>query len=74
MTRCDGEHLAKRIVRHYKTIVKQKKSIAINHFMAENIPYQTICSIIQKCDTSDIVGDRSRSGCPKKSQLINEHI
>ena len=34
--------------------------------MAENILHQIIYSIIQKYDTSGIVGDRSRNGRPKK--------
>ena len=75
MTRCDREHLAKRIAQHYKTIAKRKKSITVNHFMAENILRQTVYSIIQKCDTSGIVGDRYRSGRPKRtSKLVNENV
>ena len=65
MTRCDREHLAKRIVQHYKTIAKQEKSIAVHHFMAKNMPRQTIYSVIQRYEISGIVGDRSRSDRPK---------
>ena len=49
-----------------QTVAKQKKSITVIHLMTENISRQIIYSIIQKYDTFDIVGDRSRSGRPKK--------
>ena len=64
-THCDRERLVKRILQHYKTIAKQKKSITVNHYMVENIPRLIIYNIIQKYDTSGIVGDRFRSGYPK---------
>ena len=66
MTRSDREHLAKRIVQHYVTVAKKQKNITVNHFLAENIPRQTIYNIIRKYDTSDVVGDRPRSGRPRK--------
>lgn len=66
MTRSDREHLAKRIVQHYLTIAKKQKSITVNHFLAENIPRQTIYNIIRKYDSSGTIGDRARSGRPKK--------
>ena len=66
MTRSEREHLAKRIVQHYTNIAKKKKSITVNHFLAENIPRQTIYSIIRKYDDSGTVGDRPRYGRPRK--------
>ena len=66
MTRSDREHLAKRIVQHYVTVAKKQKNITVNHFLAENILRQTIYNIIRKYDTSDVVGDRPRSGRPRK--------
>ena len=67
MTHCDSKHFEKRIVQHYKTIAQQQESITVNHCIGENISPQTIYSIIQKYDTSDIVGGRSRSDRPKKN-------
>ena len=66
MTRSDREHLANRIVQHYTTTAKLKKSVTINHFLAENIPRQTVYSIIQKYDTCGTIGDKPRSGRPRK--------
>ena len=66
MTRSDREHLAKRIVQHYTTIANRKQIVTVNHFVAENVPRQTIYNIILKYDTPDVVGDKPRSGHPKE--------
>ena len=63
MTPSEREDLAKRIVQHYTNIAKKKKSITVNHFLAENIPRQTI---IRKYDDSGTVGERPRYGRPRK--------
>ena len=82
MTRYDREHLAKRIVQHHTTIANRKKIVTVNHFVDENVPRQTIYNIILKYDTSDFVGDKPRSGRPRKissgqrtrlKRLVNHH-
>ena len=52
MTRPEREHLGKRIVQHYANIGKKKKSITVNQLSAENIPRETIYSIVRKYDDS----------------------
>ena len=71
MTRSEREHLAKRIVQHYSNIAKKRKSITANHFLAGNIPRQTIYSIIRKYDDSGTVGDRLRCSRPRKCLVVN---
>ncbi|CAF3563035.1 unnamed protein product [Rotaria socialis] len=66
MPRSDKEQLVKRIVQHYRMVAKKKKNITVNHFLAENIPRQTIYRIIWKYDTCDTIGDKLRSGRPRK--------
>ena len=82
MTRSDREHRAKRIVRHYTTIANQQTAPTVNHFLAENVPRQTIYNIIRKYEASGIVGDKPRSGRPRKMpsgqrtllrRLVNHH-
>ncbi|CAF3358579.1 unnamed protein product [Rotaria socialis] len=67
MLRSDREQIAKRIVQHYRTVAKKKKNITVNHFLAENIPRQTIYRIIWKYDTYGTIGDKPRSGHPRKT-------
>ena len=42
------------------------KQITVNHFVQEKIPRQTIYSIIRKYEESGYVGDKPRSGRPRK--------
>ena len=56
----------KRIVQRARTVAKKKKNITDNHFLAENIPSQTIYRIIWKYDTCSTVGSRPRRGRPQK--------
>jgi transposase len=66
MTRSEREHLAKRIVQHYVNISNRQKKITVNHFAQEQVPRRTIYDIIKKFEEFGIVGDRPRSGPPKK--------
>ena len=82
MPRSDREQLAKRVVQHYRTVAKKKKNITVNHFLAENIPRPTIYRIIWRYDTCGTIGDKPRSGRPRKistgqrtrlKRLVNHH-
>jgi transposase len=66
MTRSDREHLAKRVVQYYTNVANQQTALTVNHFLAEKVPRQTIYNIIRKYDASGIVGDKARSGRPRK--------
>jgi transposase len=66
MTRSERESLQKRIVQFFVNVVNEKKNVVVNHFMKEKIPRQTIYSIIKKYEESGHVGDKPRSGRPKK--------
>ncbi|CAF3519210.1 unnamed protein product [Rotaria socialis] len=66
MTRINREQLQKRIVQHYINIANKKRRIKIKHFLQEKIPRQTTYSIINKYENSAYVGDKPRSGRPKK--------
>ena len=61
MTCPDRGHLAKRTVQHYKSTARQKKSIADNRFMVDNIPHQIIYGIIWKYNTSGTFRDKPGS-------------
>ena len=60
------EQLQKRLVQHYVNIANKQKQITVNHFVQEKIPCQTVYSIIGKYEESGYVGDKPRSGRPKK--------
>jgi transposase len=66
MTRSERQGLQKRIVQFYVNIAGKKKNVTVNHFLIEKIPRQTIYSIIRKYDEDGHIGDRPRSGRPKK--------
>ncbi|CAF1507070.1 unnamed protein product [Adineta ricciae] len=66
MTRSERECLAKRIVQHYVNIANRRKKIIVNHFLQEKIPRQSIYDTIKKFEEFGAVGDRSRTGRPKK--------
>ena len=65
-TRINREQLQKRVVQHYVNVANKQKQITVNHFVQEKIPRQTIYSIIRKYEESGYVGDKPRSGRPKK--------
>ncbi|CAF3262830.1 unnamed protein product [Rotaria socialis] len=60
------EQLAKRIVQHHRTVAKIKKNITVNHFLTEIFHVKTIYGIIWKYDTCGTIGDKPRSGLPRK--------
>ena len=66
MTRSERENLQKRIVEFYLDIAGKQKKKTVNHFLREKVPRQTIYNIIRKYDESGRVGDKPRSGRPKK--------
>ena len=66
MARINREQLQKRVVQHYVNVANKQKQITVNHFVQEKIPRQTIYSIIRKYEESGYVGDKPRSGRPKK--------
>ena len=66
MTGSERETLQKRIVQFHISYAKNKKNVTVNHFMKEKIPRQTIYSIIRKYEESGLIGDKPRSGRPKK--------
>lgn len=66
MTKTEREYLQKRIVHYYVNIAGKNKSVTINHFVQEKIPRRTIYSIIKKYEDDGHVGDKPRSGRPKK--------
>ena len=66
MTRSEREHLEKRVVQHYNNIAQKEKKFTVNHFFAQNIPPQTIYSIIRKYEESDVIRDKARTGRPRK--------
>lgn len=66
MTRSEREYLAKRIVQHYVNIANHEKKITVNHFLQERIPRPTIYRIIKKYEESGTIGDKPRTGRPKK--------
>jgi transposase len=73
MARLEREYLSKRIVQHYLNIADREKRITVNHFLKEKIPRSTIYDIIEKYEESGVVGDKPRTGRPKKlsvQQLI----
>ena len=74
MTRSDREYLAKRIVPHYTTMADRKKGVTINHFIAENVRRQTICTMIHKYDTSNFVGENPGVVARENSLPVNEHV
>ena len=71
MARINREQLQKRLVQHYVNVANKQKQITVNHFVQEKIPRQAIYSIIRKYEESGYVGDKPRSGHPKK--LSREH-
>ncbi|CAF1071537.1 unnamed protein product [Adineta ricciae] len=64
MVRSNREQLAQRIVQRYTNIPKFIKNTTVNNFLIENIPRQTIYSII---------GDKSRTGRPRKTRDSNNN-
>lgn len=72
MTRSEREHLAKPIVKYHVRIVNRQKKLTVNHFSQEGIPRPTIYRIIKKFEESGAVGDKPRTGCPKK--LSNQQL
>ena len=66
MVRINREQLQKRLVQHYVNVANKQKQITVHHFVQEKIPRQTIYSIIRKYEESGYVGDKPRSGRPKK--------
>jgi transposase len=66
MTRSERESMQKRIVNFYLNIANKKKNVTVDHFLKEKIPRQTIYSIIKKYEKCGYVGDKPRSGGPKK--------
>lgn len=66
MARLEREYLAKRIVQHYLNIAGREKRITVNHFLQEKIPRSTIYDIIKKYEEYGVVGDKHRTGRPKK--------
>jgi transposase len=66
MTRSERECLAKGIVQHYVNIANRQKKITVNHFLQERIPRRNIYYIIKKFEEFGAVGDRPRTGRPKK--------
>lgn len=66
MTKSEREALQKRIVQFYLEIANKKKNITVNHFAKEKIHRQTVYSIIKKYEDSENVGDKPRSGRPRK--------
>ncbi|CAM4824600.1 unnamed protein product [Rotaria magnacalcarata] len=47
-------------------LANKQKQVTVNHFLQEKIPRQTIYSIIRKYEESGYIGDKPRSGRPKK--------
>jgi len=66
MTRSEREHLQKRIVQFHLNIANKQKSVTVNHFLKEKVSRQTIYNIIRKYEESGHIGDKPRSGRPKK--------
>ena len=66
MARINREQLQKRVVQHYVKVANTQKQITVNHFAQDKIPRQTIYSLIRKYEESGYVGDKPRSGRPKK--------
>jgi transposase len=66
MTRSERELMQKRIVNFYVNIANKKKNVTVNHFLKEKLPRQTIYNIIKKYEECGYVGDKPRSGRPKK--------
>ncbi|CAF5186072.1 unnamed protein product [Rotaria magnacalcarata] len=66
MARINREQLQKQVVQHYINVAKKQKQVTVNHFLQEKIPRQTIYSIIRKYEESGYIGDKPRSGRPKK--------
>ena len=69
MARINRAQLQKRLVQHYVNVANKQKQITANHSVQEKIPRQTIYSIIRKYEESGHVGDKPRSGRPKKLSL-----
>ena len=55
-----------RLVQNYVNVANKQKQFTVNHFVQEKIRRQTIYSIIRKYEESGYVGDKPRSGHPKK--------
>ncbi|CAF4230632.1 unnamed protein product [Rotaria magnacalcarata] len=66
MARINREQLQKQVVQHYINVANKQKQVTVNHFLQEKIPRQTIYSIIRKYEESGYIGDKPRSGRPKK--------
>ncbi len=66
MTRSEREYLQKRVVQYYLNIADKNKSVTVYHFAQEKIPRRTIYNIIKKYEDYGHVGDKPRSGRPKK--------
>ena len=66
MARINREQLQKWLVQHYVNVVNKQKQITVNYLVKEKIPRQTIYGIIRKYEESGYVGDKPRSGRPKK--------
>lgn len=66
MTKSQREELQRRVVQFYIDVAGKKKNVTVKHFLAEKVPRQTIYNIINKYDESRHVGDKPRSGRPKK--------
>ena len=67
MTRSESETLQKCIVQFHLNYAISKKNVTVNHFLKEKIPRQTIYNIIRKYEKFGHIGDKPRSGRPKKN-------
>ena len=66
MTRLQREELQRHVVQFYIDIAGKKKNVTVEHFLEEKVPRQTIYNIIKKYDEFGRIGDKPRSGRPKK--------
>ena len=66
MAQINREQLQKRVVPHYVNVANKQKQITVNHLVQEKISRQTIYSIIKKYEESRCIGDKPKSGRPKK--------
>ena len=72
MIKSERESLQKRIVQFYLNVANRKKNLTVNHFLNEKIPRRTIYNVITKYEECGHIGDKKRSGHPKK--LSSKHI
>ncbi|CAF3226421.1 unnamed protein product [Rotaria socialis] len=73
MTKSERESLQKRIIQFYVNVANKKKNLTVNHFLKEEIPRRTIYNVITNYDECGHIGDKQRSGRPRKlnSKAIN---